>query len=86
MMDGMTAGMGIWMLLVVLTVVALLVLATLGSVWFYRRLRGQQPDGATVAGRDDDDAALRRLRERFAAGEIDEQEYESRLSALTHWR
>lgn len=85
MTDGMTAGMGIWMLLVVLTVVALLVLATLGSVWFYRRLRGR-PDGTKAAGRDDEDAAMRRLRERFAAGEIDEQEYESRLSALTHWR
>ncbi|MBW0108051.1 SHOCT domain-containing protein [Pseudonocardia sp. KRD-182] len=86
MMGGMTAGMGKWMLVVVLTVVALLVLATLGSVWFYRRLRGRQSDGAAVAGRDEQDTATRRLRERFAAGEIDEQEYESRLSALTHWR
>lgn len=85
MMDGMMAGAGIWMLLVVLTVVAVLVLAVLGSVWFYRQLRERQPHGATVGGRDDEDSARRRLRERFAAGEIDEQEYESRLSALTHW-
>lgn len=86
MMDGMMAGMGIWMLVVVLTVVALLVLAVLGSVRLYRRLRGPQPDGAMAVTRDDEDTAMRKLRERFAAGEIDEQEYESRLSALTHWR
>lgn len=61
-------------------------LTVLGSVRLYRQLRGRQPDGATVAARDDEDTARRRLRERFAAGEIDEQEYESRLSALTHWR
>lgn len=85
MMDGMMAGMGIWMFLVFATVVALLVLAVLGSVRLYRQLRGRQSDGAAVAGRDGEDSARRRLRERFAAGEIDEQEYERRLSALTYW-
>ncbi len=31
------------------------------------------------------DAAQSRLRERYAAGEIDDEEYERRLSALTYW-
>lgn len=82
MMDGMMAGMGLWGLLVLLTVVALLVLAVLGSVWFYRQLQGRRTDPAT----EDNDAASNRLRERFAAGEIDEEEFERRLSALARWR
>ena len=85
MMDGMMAGMGLWGLLMLLAVISVLALAVLGSVWLYRQLRGPQVGGAVRAG-DEDDSALRRLRERFAAGEIDEQEFERRLSALTHWR
>jgi Predicted membrane protein len=81
-MDGMMAGMGLWGLLVLLTVVALLVLAVLGSVWFSRQLQSRRTDSVA----DDGDAARNRLRERFAAGEIDEDEFERRLSALTHWR
>lgn len=30
-------------------------------------------------------AARDRLRERYAAGEIDDEEYERRLATLTHW-
>jgi uncharacterized membrane protein len=86
MMDGMMAGMGLWGLLVLLTVVALLALAVLGSVWFYRQLRGRPSAGGTAVAGGDEDSATRRLRERFAAVEIDEQEFETRLSALTHWR
>lgn len=82
MMDGMMTGMGLWGLLVLLAVVALLVLAVLGSVWFYRQLQGRRAAPAA----DDGDAARNDLRKRFAAGEIDEDEFERRLSALTLWR
>lgn len=86
MMDGMMAGMGLWGLLVALTVVALLVLAVSGSMWFLRQLRDRRSaddGGSATVGTD---RARDRLRERFAAGEIDEDEFERRLSALTHWR
>ena len=82
MMDGMMAGWGLWGILVLLAVLALLVLAVLGSVWFYRQLQGRRADPAT----DDGDAARTRLRERYAAGEIDDEEFERRLTALDHWR
>lgn len=78
-MDGMMAGMGLWGLLVLLAVVAV---GVLGSVWFYRQLRDRQVGVAAV----DTDAARDTLRARYAAGEIDDEEYERRLSALTHWR
>lgn len=81
MRDGMTAGMGLWMVLFLVAVVALLVLAALGTVSVYRRLRTRQGDVAAVGG----DTARDRLRERYAAGEIDDEEYERRLSTLTHW-
>jgi len=77
MMDGMMAGMGLWELLAVVTVLAMLVLAVLGSVWLVRQLRrperGSPPTG---------DTARDLLRRRYAAGELDDDEYERRLSAL----
>lgn len=79
--DGMMAGMGLWMVLFLVTVLALLVLAAVGTVSVYRRLRTRQGDVAAVGG----DTARDRLRERYAAGEIDDEEYERRLSTLTHW-
>lgn len=82
MMDGMMAGMSAWGLLVLLTVIALLVLAVLGSAWLYRQLPGRRADPVD----NDRDIARDRLRERFAAGEIDDEEFERRLTALTHWR
>lgn len=82
MMDGTMGG---WGLLMMLLMVSVLVLAVVGGVYVYRRLSG--PQVASIApSRSEDDAALRRLRERYAAGEIDEPEFERRLSALTHWR
>lgn len=81
MMDGMTAGMGLWMVLLLGTVVALLGLAVVGGVSVYRRLRTGQA-GISAVGSD---TAWDRSRERYAAGEIDDEEYERRLAALTHW-
>ncbi len=80
-MGGMMAGMGLWALLVIITVLAVLVLAVLGSVWLWRQVRGGQ--GRTSS--TDTDAARQALRKRYAAGEIDDEEYERRLSGLT-WR
>ncbi len=81
MMDGMTAGMGLWMVLFLIAVGALLVLAVVGGVSVYRRLRPGQGRVSAVGS----DAARDRLRERYAAGEIDDEEYERCLSTLTHW-
>ncbi len=75
MMGGMMAGMGLWMVLGAVTLIAVLVVAVLGSVWLLRRLRGG--DGAP---RETPQELLRR---RYAAGEIDDAEFERRLSALT---
>jgi putative membrane protein len=80
MMDGMGMGMGLWWTLVVITVIAVLVLAVLGSVWLWRQLRGDQGRTSTTAA----DAARDTLRKRYAAGEIDDQEYQRRLSALSY--
>ena len=82
MMDGMMAGMGLWMVLVILTLLAILVLAILGSVWLVRSL---QSGRTTRGGVADDSAAREVLRRRYAAGEIDDEEFERRLAALT-WR
>lgn len=76
MMDGMMAGMGLWMALVALILIAVLVLAVLSSVWLLRRLR----NGDDRAPRETPQELLRR---RYAAGEIDDAEFERRLSALT---
>lgn len=76
MMDGgMMAGMGLWMALVAATLVAILVFVVLGSVWLVRRLRGRN-----TATRETPQELLRR---RYAAGEIDDAEFERRLAALT---
>lgn len=61
----------------VLTLVAVVVVAVLGSVWLVRRLRAGGADTESVRG------ALHRLRQRYAASEIDDEEYQRRLAALT---
>jgi len=73
---GMMAAMGIWAFLLIVTLLAVLVVAVLGSVWLVRRLR--QDDEATAG-----DGAYEVLRRRYAAGEIDDDEYRHRLTALT---
>lgn len=75
MMDGM-AGMGLWMMLWGLIGLAVLVLAVLGIVWLVRN--------PTIARRDDErsDPAEQELRRRYAAGQIDREEYQQRLTDL----
>ncbi len=80
--SGMMAEMGLWGLLVLVTVFVLLALAVLGGIWLVRRLRDEPAASPSLSG----DAAGNKLRARYAAGEIDDEEYERRLSALTHWR
>lgn len=64
MTDTMNAMMGGWMLLWALVGVALLVLAVVAAVWLVQRLSpSQSKDTAEV------------LRRRYAAGEIDRDEY-----------
>ena len=83
MMDGMMMGMGLWALLLMVTLVALLVLAVLGIIWLWRYLGQTGSDRNSLS--NDDDAARQLLRQRYAAGEIDDEEFKRRLAALT-WR
>lgn len=64
----------------IVTLLAILGVTILGGVWLLRRLR---QDPATPALMADSDGAQDLLRRRYAAGEIDEEEFERRLSALT---
>jgi putative membrane protein len=75
------AGMGLWGFFGFLILVAVLVLAVLGGMRLARRGRLFDNDTQTVSG----DAARDKLRQRYAEGEIDEEEFERRLAALT-WR
>ncbi|KGH45408.1 MULTISPECIES: hypothetical protein [Modestobacter] len=69
--------MGGWMLLWALLGLAVLVLAALGGVWLARRL-GRDRDEQTRGTSGPSDAApgaQELLRRRYAAGEIDREEY-----------
>lgn len=77
---GMMAAMGIWVLLLIATLLAVLVFSVLGSIWLVRRLR-QGVGGSPLS--QDRDSALDTLRRRYASGEIDDDEYKRRLSALS---
>lgn len=70
MMDGMMGGM-MWMSALWL---ALLVLLVTGVVWLVRYL--------STGGSAREDRGMQVLRERFARGEIDEQEYRARKQEL----
>ncbi len=71
-------GMGLWMLFWALVGLAVLVLAVVGVIWLVRRTDTPRP--APVTGRETPEELLRR---RYAAGEIDEDEYERRRSGLS---
>ncbi|WP_219418102.1 SHOCT domain-containing protein [Pseudonocardia nigra] len=77
--DGMMGAMGIWGILAILTLLAVLVVAVLASIWLVRKLREDGRTPTTTVGAESAHEALRR---RYAAGEIDDDEYEHRLAAL----
>lgn len=80
-MGAMMAGMGAWMVLWALAGVVIVALVAAGAVWAAREL-GQRERGrerAELPG----DAPQQILRRRYAAGEIDEDEYLRRLSGLS---
>lgn len=78
-MDGMMTGMVVWAVLGLLALFAVLTATALGAVWLARRLRrgSDQPDSSG------DDSARELLRHRYAAGELNDEEYERRLAALS---
>jgi putative membrane protein len=70
-------GMLVWLAFVI----GLIVLVVLGIRWLLRNTAaGRQVTG--TEGRSPDDAAMAALRERFARGEIDAQEFEERRRIL----
>lgn len=81
MMNWMMAGMGLWALVAVVVVLAVLAAAGVGGVTLWRRLRSG--DNNTRSPLIEGDVARDTLRRRYAAGEIDDEEYERRMSGLT---
>ncbi len=76
-MDGM-GGMMVWMLLWGLVGLSLLTFAVLGIVWLVRvRNLSSAPHGGESA-----DPAEQELRRRYAAGQIDREQYQQRLADL----
>lgn len=71
-------GMGLWMFLWALVGIAVLVLAVVGVIWLVHRTDGHQLTAA--AGEESPEELLRR---RYAAGEIDEDEFLRRQSGLS---
>ena len=74
MMDGMAMGFGWMMGLWVVFALALLMLVILTIIWLIRNLTGG-PTRRT-------DAAEEQLRQRYAAGDIGQDEYRQRLADL----
>lgn len=81
--DGMGMGMGdmcsmgmVWMLVMGLVGLALLALAVLGAVWIVQRSRPSDQGGGHPETPEDV------LRRRYAAGELDEDEYLQRRAGL----
>lgn len=68
--------MGWWMVLWGLIGLAVLTLVTLGIIWLVRTLTGPNTTG---------DPAEQELRRRYAAGEIDDEEYRLRLTDLRQY-
>jgi putative membrane protein len=74
----MMDGMALYMLLPLLVGMAFLVLFVVGIVWLVRSIQGtRSTDGGPG------DSALELLRRRYAAGEIDEDEFLRRRSGLS---
>jgi putative membrane protein len=81
-MGGMMAGMGLWVILWALVGVVVLALAVAGAVWAAREL-DQRTHGDRERAELPGDGPREILRRRYAAGEIDEDEYLRRLSGLS---
>ncbi len=81
-MGGMMAGMGLWIILWALVGVTIVALAVAGAVWAAREL-GQRGRGGRERPELPADGPQEILRRRYAAGEIDEDEYLRRLSGLS---
>ncbi|MEU0684434.1 SHOCT domain-containing protein [Streptomyces albogriseolus] len=83
-MNGMMDGMGAWMLLWGLVWLVLLALVIIGLVWLVRFLIRNTASKDTTSRPADAEAPEDILRRRYAAGEIDEDEYLRRMSGLGH--
>lgn len=80
-MMGMMTGMAIWMLLWALV---LAVLLGFGIRWLARHSRSRQSNAEPSPGKElADEEPIAILRRRYAAGEIEEDEYLTRLSGLS---
>jgi putative membrane protein len=77
MEGGMMGMMGGWMLLWALVGIALLVVAVLAAIWLVKHRSPPRPDAVPSAPgqRDEAPSAQELLRRRYAAGEIDREEY-----------
>ncbi len=75
---GMMGGMGLWMLLWALVGLAVLALAVVGVISLVRRADTPRPGPTT-----DRETPEELLRRRYAAGEIDEDEYLRRRAGLS---
>jgi putative membrane protein len=73
------AGMGVWGAFGVLAVLAVVAVVVLGLPWGARS-SGITRDGTSAVGGD---PARDTLRRRYAEGQIDEEEFERRLTSLT---
>ncbi|GAB2956461.1 hypothetical protein GCM10023080_014620 [Streptomyces pseudoechinosporeus] len=81
-MNGMMSGMGAWMLLWGLVGLVFLALIILGLAWLARVLIGTTASKNTTSRPADAEAPQDILRRRYAAGEIDEDEYLRRMTGL----
>lgn len=77
MEDGMMGMMGGWMLLWALVGIALLVAAVLAAIWLVKHRSAAWPYATPTASlqREEVTSAQELLRRRYAAGEIDREEY-----------
>jgi putative membrane protein len=81
--DGFFGGIGllglIWFAISIAFTVAIIILIVVGVRWLVRN-SGASEAGGSIGPKED--TALATLRERFARGEIDAEEYEARRRTL----
>jgi putative membrane protein len=82
--DGFFGGIGllglIWFAISIAFTVAIIILIVVGVRWLVRNSGASQAGGVSAGPKED--TALATLRERFARGEIDAEEYEARRRTL----